>query len=332
MKNRIIITRTPIRVTFVGGGTDIPAYYEKHGPGATVNAAINKYIYIILNKPFDNKIRVGYSKSEIVDSVDEIQHPTAREALRMLGIDSGIEIVSLADIPGRTAGLGLGTSSSFIVGLLNALHAWKGELVSKEELAKEAIKIEREILKEEGGKQDQYAAAYGGINMFEFEKDGNVITNPVIMTEGNRQNLQNHLLMLFTGMEHVSSEVHNDQKGSLAENLEAYGKMAQYAKDLYGRLSGSSEGWRGTGKLLHENWLLKKTLSSKISNNRIEELYRKGMAAGAEGGKIIGAGGGGFLLFFARPELHEKIEKELGLKKIDFDFDYLGSRIIYVGD
>ncbi len=331
MKNRIIITRTPVRITFCGGGTDIEEFYSKYGPGAVVNAAINKYIYIILNKPFDNKIRVGYSKTEIVDSVDQIQHPTAREALRMLGIEKGIEIVSLADIPGRTAGVGLGSSSSFIVGLLNALHAWKGELVSKEELAREAVKIEREILKEEGGKQDQYAAAYGGINLFEFGMDGTVVTSPAIMTEENRDALKSHLLMLFTGTEHVSSEIHKEQKASIDEKADAYRKMAEYANRLYSNFS-TGDRWKETGKLLHENWLLKKSLGGKISNSRIDELYNKAMENGAEGGKVIGAGGGGFLLFFARPELHKRITDALGLQRIDFDFDYLGSRIIYVGD
>lgn len=331
MKNRIIITRSPVRITFCGGGTDIPEYYSNHGPGVVVNAAINKYVYIILNKPFDNKIRVGYSKTEIVDSVDEVQHPTAREALKLLGIEKGIEIVSLADIPGRIAGVGLGSSSAFIVGLLNALHAWKGEIVSKEELAKEAVKIEREILKEEGGKQDQYAAAYGGINMFEFNRDGTVVTSPVIMKEENRKNLKDHLLMLFTGAEHSSSALHKEQKGLLEGKIEAYNKMRDYAHEFYENLS-IENGWKQTGKLMHENWLLKRTLSKSITNSAIDTMYEKAMQNGAEGGKIIGAGGGGFLLLFAKPELHDKITNALGLTRVDLDFDYLGSRIIYVGD
>ncbi|MEM3416111.1 MAG: hypothetical protein QW719_02095 [Candidatus Micrarchaeaceae archaeon] len=295
-----------------------------------VNAAINKYIYIILNKPFDKKIRVGYSKTEIVDSIDQVQHPTAREALRLLEIDDGIEIVSLSDIPARIAGNGLGSSSSFIVGLLNALHAWKGELVSKEELAREAVKIEREILKEPGGKQDQYIAAYGGINMFEFGRDGTVITSPVIMQEAHRQEFRRHLLMLFTGSEHVSTAIHKEQVSLIEDKIASYDKMRDYAYTLYKNLA--SGDWAQTGKLLHENWLLKKTLSSGITNDKIDSLYEEGIRNGAEGGKIIGAGGGGFLLFFAKPELHSRIQNALGLEKVDFDFDYLGSRIIYVGD
>ena len=172
----MIITRTPLRITFVGGGTDLPDFYSKHG-GSVVSAAINKYIYIIVNKKFDSKIRVSYSKTEIVDSVDEIRHPTVREALKLLDLDGGIEILSISDVPSQ--GTGLGSSSSFLVGLLNALHAYRSEYVSNETLAKEAVKIEREILKEAGGKQDQYMAAYGGIDLLQFLQNGEVRVNPI---------------------------------------------------------------------------------------------------------------------------------------------------------
>lgn len=280
--NRMIMTKTPLRITFVGGGTDIQSFYKKHGPGAVVSAAINKYIYIIVNKKFDGKIRVSYSTTEIVDRVDELKHPTVREALKLLNIDGGIEIVSISDIPSE--GTGLGSSSSFLVGLLNALHAWKGELVSQRQLAEEAVKIEREILKEPGGKQDQYIAAYGGIQYIEFNKDESVIVKPIVMEEEKKRLLRENLILMYTGKHRKSTEIHKNQMKETDNKVELYGKMRDLAEKMYESLSkGKIE---ETGRLLHENWLLKKQLTAGISDNEIDVLYDKAISAGAEGGKL----------------------------------------------
>lgn len=326
--NRMIMTKTPLRITFVGGGTDLPSFYKAHGPGAVVSAAINKYIYIIVNKKFDGKIRVSYSHTEIVDKVDEIKHPTVREALRLLNIDGGIEIVSISDIPSE--GTGLGSSSSFLVGLLNALHAWKGELASPRQLAEEAVKIEREILKEPGGKQDQYIAAYGGIELIEFNKDDSVIVKPVIMPEEKRRELRENLILLYTGKQRKSTDIHKSQMKETDKKVELYKKMGDLAVNLYDSMSkGKIE---DTGRLLHENWLLKKQLTQGISDDSIDVMYKSAMEAGAEGGKLIGAGGGGFLLFYANKTKHRKVSEALKLKLEPFDFEALGSRIIHVGE
>ena len=328
MKQRMIMSRTPLRITFAGGGTDLPEYYLKHGPGSVVSAAIDKYIYVIVNKKFDHKIRVSYSHTEIVDSIDQIRHPSVREALRLLDIDGGIEIVSISDIPSQ--GTGLGSSSTFLVGLLNALHAYKGELASAGQLAREAVKIERDILGEPGGKQDQYAAAYGGLNMIVFNKDDSVEVKPLISNEETRMKLDSHLLLLYTGKERSSATIHNIQKATVSQKIRNYDAMRELASDLYRKLS--TNDYNSTGEVLHKNWLLKKELASGISWDFIDECYGKAMQIGSQGGKLIGAGGGGFLMFFAEPELHQKIAEELHLRKVDFNIQYQGSSIIYVGD
>ena len=328
MKQRMIMSRTPLRITFAGGGTDLPEYYKEHGPGCVVSAAIDKYIYVIVNRKFDHKIRVSYSHTEIVDSVDQIRHPSVREALKLLDIDGGIEIVSISDIPSQ--GTGLGSSSTFLVGLLNALHAYKGELASAGQLAKEAVKIEREILGEPGGKQDQFAAAYGGLNMMVFNRDEGVEVKPLISNEETRMKLDSHLLLLYTGKERSSATIHNIQKATVSQKIRNYDAMRDLASDLYKRLSIND--YNSTGEVMHKNWLLKKELASGISWDFIDKCYEKAMQIGSQGGKLIGAGGGGFLMFFAEPELHQRIAEELNLRKVDFNIQYQGSSIIYVGD
>ncbi len=325
----MIISRTPLRVTFTGGGTDLPAYYKNYGPGACVAAAINKYIYVNVHKRFDKGIRVGYSKTEIVDDVDQIQHPTVRESLRLLKLDSGIEITTMGDIP--AGGTGMGSSSCFLVGLLNALHAWKGEYATDIELAEEAVRIERDILKEHGGKQDQYISALGGLQFMEFRRDGKVVTKPIIMSEESRERLRDHLLLFYTGMQRSSAAIHSKQVEQVDKHVEQYREMAKLAKRMFVDLTRNK--WNNTGKYLHENWILKKTLSENISNPDIDKYYSRALSAGAEGGKLLGAGGGGFLLFFAPPDRHNAIIKALPeLRYEPFDFSYAGSRIIYVGD
>ncbi len=323
------MTRTPLRITFVGGGTDLRSYYKDHGPGAVVNAAINKYVYIIVNKKFDDAIRVSYSKTEIVDSVDEIQHTTVREALRMLGIDKGIEIVSISDIPSN--GTGLGSSSSFLVGLLNALHAWQGELVSQNRLAEEAIHIKDEILKEAEGKQDEYIAARGGLQFMQFNSDESVDVRHIVMKEEHMHMLQQHLQLMYTGKQRSAPGILNSQSSSASAHIEAYNSMRDLAYELAKKLP--SGHWEETGALLHKNWSLKQTLSEGITDRQINEWYNRGIAAGASGGKLIGAGGGGFLLSFTPPEKQDSVRKALPeLHEVKFSFEPFGSRIIYVGD
>ena len=229
MKDRMFISKTPLRITFVGGGSDIREYYSKYGRGSVLSAAINKFIYIVVNKKFDSKIRVSYSKTEIVDSVNKIEHPSVREALKLLEIEGGIEIVSISDIP--SGGTGLGSSSTFLVGLLNALHAWKGEFVSPKELAEEAVKIEREILHEPGGKQDQYMAAYGGIQQLEFYADEKVGVRPVISSTETIRNFERSLLLLYTGIQRSSTDIHKVQMQKVEKKSVNYEKMVQMADE-----------------------------------------------------------------------------------------------------
>ncbi len=326
-KRVMIMSRTPLRITFVGGGTDVQ-YYKQHGPGAVISAAVNKYIYVLVHKRFDDLIRVGYSRTENVKDVDELMHPTVRESLRFLGIDGGIEITSMADIP--AGGTGMGSSSTFLVGLLNALHAWKGEYAIPTQLAEEAVKIERNILKEPGGKQDQYMAALGGMQLMEFNRDETVVTTPVIMKEESRAQLHEHLLLVYTGRQRSSGGILARQSDEMEMHLEAYDKMRGLAYRMFKSLVENR--WEDTGKCLHENWMLKRTLSSSISDPDIDNYYKTAIDNGAEGGKVIGAGGGGFLLFYADKGKHDTIVKALGLRQEPFEFEMLGSRIIYVGD
>ena len=325
----MIMSRTPLRITFVGGGTDIPSYYREYGPGAVVSASINKYIYVAVNKKFDSKIRVSYSVTEMVDTVDEIRHPTVREALKLLGIDGGIEIVSISDIPSK--GTGLGSSSTFLVGLLNALHAYKGEHASSLQLAEEAVKIEREILGEPGGKQDQYMAAYGGIQFMEFHQDERVSVKPVIMNEEMRAKLQSNLLLMYTGRERSSAEIHKVQASNVSSKVESYNLMKGMAYEMFDAMcNGATD---EIGKLLHRNWEQKRLLADGITDRNIDSWYKAALSNGALGGKMIGAGGGGFLLLFASPDNHQKIVNALPeLKQENFSIEYGGSRIIFVGD
>ena len=328
MLNRMVMTRAPLRITFVGGGTDLPFYYEKRGYGAVVSSAINKYIYVTVNRKFDSSIRISYSKTEIVDSVNRIEHPTIRESLKLLGIENGIEVVSISDIPSR--GTGLGSSSTFLVALLHALHSYKGEFVSAEELAREAVRVEREILKEEGGKQDQYIAAYGGTNLMKFRSDGSVEMVNAVSHDSNLKKIEESLLLLYTNREKSSTEIHRDQIENSSEKMNVYDEMKKLTD---GTLKAICDGDLDTlGELMHRNWVMKRSLSSRISDGWIDEKYERALKLGAKGGKLVGAGGGGFLLLVVEPEKHENIARELGLRKVDFRFSQSGSRVIFVGE
>jgi D-glycero-alpha-D-manno-heptose-7-phosphate kinase len=329
MKTRMIMSRTPLRISFTGGGTDIPEYYRRGKNGAVLSSSINKYIYVAVNKKFDHRIRVSYSTTEIVDSVDEILHPSVREALKLLEIDGGIEIVSISDIPSR--GTGLGSSSTFLVGLLNALHAYRGEHASPGELAREAVQIEREILKEPGGKQDQYMAAYGGVQFMEFNPDESVSVNHVIMNENTRAAIESWLLLLYTGKERSSSDIHEKQSSNVEKTEKMYDRMREITYEALKKIGQSD--MVGLGECLHENWMLKKNLADGISSNWIDSIYERARDMGAIGGKIIGAGGGGFLLLLAPPETHPEIVSEFPeLRHEPFRIEYSGSKIIFVGD
>ena len=324
----MIITRTPFRISFVGGGTDLPEFYRNE-PGAVVSTAINKYMYVIVNKRFTDAIRVSYySKTEIVDSVDEIQHPIVRETLKLVGITRGIEVASIADVH---AGAGLGSSGAFTVGLLNALYAYQGILKSAEELAKEACHIELDMVGEPIGKQDQYIAAYGGFRCIQFNPDETVSTEPIVWSKKNKEELVQNLLLLYTEEVREASRILKEQKENTAKGnkMDSLKKLRDMAYELKERLN-SNASPNIIGEFLHNGWMLKKQLAKSISNNKIDSYYQKALDAGALGGKILGAGGGGFLLLYCPEERQLQVKESLGLRELEFSFEPEGSKIIYV--
>jgi len=324
----MIISRTPLRVSFAGGGTDLKGYY-KTGYGAVVSCTIKKYAYVTVNKRFDDDIRVSYSKTEIVDSVDDIEHGLVREALRKVGIRNGMEITTIADIPSK--GTGLGSSSAITVGLLNALYAFKGYRAGPKKLAEEACEIEIDVLKEPIGKQDQYIAAYGGMQQIRFNADDTVVLNPVICPPDTKRELEDHMMMFYTGRTRKAKDVLKEQKANIPEKKETLDRVRDQAEQLF--LDLTSLQVSKMGSLLRDGWELKKSFADGISDPEIDKLYETAIAAGAEGGKIAGAGGGGFLVLFARPENHWAVRNALnGLKETEFKLEPQGSKIIYVGD
>ncbi|MFN8670602.1 MAG: GHMP kinase [Candidatus Sericytochromatia bacterium] len=326
----MIISRTPLRISFAGGGSDLSDFYFKK-KGAVVSTAINSYIYITVNKKFDDLIRVSYSSTELVESVNDIKHNIIREALKLVGIEKGIDVVYMGDVPLGTAGIGLGSSSSLAVGVLNALYAYKGEHVSASRLSEEACKIEIEILKNPIGKQDQYIAAYGGLQYIQFNQDDSVFVDPLIVNKETKHNLNKNLLLFYTGITRISSNILEEQKAKTTTNIEQIEKMVHIAEEL--RESLLDNNFSNFGELLHKSWLLKKGLASNISNNLIDEYYNKAINAGALGGKILGAGGGGFLLFYCEEKYQNNVRKALSdLKETPFLFEPQGSKIIYVSD
>lgn len=315
-------------MSYVGGGSDLPSFYRED-MGAVLSTSIDKYIYVAVNKKFDEKIRVSYSKTEEVDKASEIQHPLVREALQMLSIQGGIEITSMADIPSR--GSGLGSSSSFTVALLNALYAFKSQYVSKETLAKQSCEIEIERCGEPIGKQDQYAAAYGGLNLIRFHPDDSVSVDPVICAPAIIKKIDESTLVFFTGRTRSASAVLKNQSDvmKLGQRRILMRRMVELAFELKKELeSGSVENF---GSILDENWQLKSQLANGISDSQIDGWYRKGIQAGATGGKLLGAGNGGFIMFHAPPESHERIKIALGgnMMPIKFGLDRTGAQIVF---
>lgn len=323
----MIITRTPLRISFTGGGTDLPAFY-KNGYGAVVSTSIDKYIYITVNKRFDDSIRVSYSQTEIVNHVDELKHDIARECLRMVGIPGGIEIISIADIP---SGTGLGSSSSFAVGLLNALYTYVGERLSAGELANRACQIEINALGHPIGKQDQYAAAYGGVNYFTFERNGDVQREKISISNNDLRNMNRKLMMFYTGIRRSADGILSRQSQETKNKMEVLTFMRDQANHMRDGLV--HEGFTPKfAKMLDEAWQKKKSITSGISNPEIDELYQKAISAGASGGKLLGAGGGGFILLYCDEQYQPAVREALGLRELDFEISLNGSRVVYFAE
>ena len=321
----MIISKTPFRMSFVGGGTDAPAFYREE-IGAVVSTSIDKYMYIAVNRKFDERLRISYSRTEEVETPQQVAHPLVRHALDVAGIDGGIEIASMADIPSR--GTGLGSSSAYTVGLLNALFAYRNEYASKERLARLACDIEIGRCGEPIGKQDQYAAAYGGLNLIRFHPDESVSVDPVICQSALLENLEASTLVFYTGRARKASAVLAEQHRNVSANRPLMQRMVQLAFTLKKELeSGQLE---SVGPILHENWCLKRQMAGAVSDPSIDDWYETALANGARGGKLLGAGSGGFLMFLAPPELHMRISRTLpDLKPVRFRFDRTGAQIVF---
>jgi len=323
----VIMTRTPLRVSFAGGGTDLAEFYERE-PGVVFSTAIDKYIYVTVKRHgsvFNEAIRLNYSRSEQVQQVSEIENDIARECLRFLAIEPPIYVSTVADLPAST---GLGGSSSFAVGLLNALHAFRGERVSAGQLAEEASYIEIDVLKQPIGKQDQYAAAFGGLNCFCFKPGGVVTVEPQRLHNGGLQSLFDSILLFWTGHQRDSSSVLSEQKANTRSKMDALLCMRGHARELQDLTADGHVDIDRFGRVLHESWLLKRSLASKITNPQIDRWYELAINAGALGGKLCGAGGGGFLLFVARPERHHAVRRALGgLKEVPVAPEVHGSQV-----
>lgn len=330
----MIIARTPFRVSFLGGGTDLPDFWQEE-EGAVLSTAIDKYMHITVNNRFDQSWRLGYSKTEIVDDISKIEHKIFRRVLEKYGAEAtlknqghGLEILSMADIP---AGSGLGSSSSFTVSLLHALKGHLGIFQSAEDLAREASEIEIEDLKEPIGKQDQYAAAFGGLRFIRFLPSGEVSAEPVICSDETKRSLEAHLLVFYTGVTRSASGVLAEQKSNTGMKRETLREMRELAVRMKTSLE-KNEPIRASGELLHEGWRLKKTLASGITAGPIDAWYERALNAGAYGGKILGAGGGGFLMVLCPPDKQENVRHELAeLRSVPMKFDSFGSRIVFVG-
>jgi len=325
----VIISRTPFRISLAGGGSDFAEYYRQR-PGNVVTMAINHYMYVTVNRRFDDTIRVSYTRTEIVDHVDELQHDLIREAMKVTGLTQGLEITTVADLP---AGIGLGSSSTLTVGVLNALYAMKGEWRSPAELARQACEIEIDRLGKPIGKQDQYIAAFGGLQDVHFLQDGSVTVHPVICSAAVRTRLVRNLLLFYTGMHREAGSVLSEARRRLETRSDTRaavdGLVALAAGVRLALVSGRVE---RVGALLAESWKLKKQMASNVSNNHLDDVYEAALQAGADGGKISGAGGGGCLLLFARRQHRTSVRAAMsgeGLRDVPFECEPEGSRIIH---
>ena len=324
----MIITQTPYRVSFAGGGTDLPAFYE-HEYGAVLSMGVAHHMYVTVSPRFDRTTRVAYTKVEIADGIDRIEHTIAREALRMTGLGEHLEITTVGDVP---AGTGMGSSSSLAVGLLNALHAYKGQVTSPGALAEKACEIEIDILGKPIGRQDQYAAAYGGVNYIRFNPDHTVDVEPVPTDPAFLDQLERHIILLYTDQQRDADKILKKQSEGSADKMEVLRAMRDLAGELRTTMGGQGD-LDDFGRILHEGWELKRSLGFGISNPGVDEWYNVARANGAMGGKLLGAGGGGFLLVMAPPDCHEAIRIACGRpREIPFRIDRRGSRVIFISD
>lgn len=324
----MIITRTPFRISFFGGGTDYPGWFREHG-GAVLATTINKYCYITcrhLPPFFEHKHRIVYSHIENVKNNDEIQHPAVRAVFNWAEINEGIEIHHDGDLPARS---GLGSSSSFTVGLLHALKGLNGQMACKEDLARDAIHVEQNIICENVGSQDQVSAAFGGLNRIEFRRNNSFDVSPVILPEYRRAELRDHLMLCFTGFSRIASEVAKSKIDNLKNRERELKLMHSMVDEALSILRNTNDSIELFGKLLNESWQYKRSLSDRVSTPEIDEIYQAAISAGALGGKLLGAGGGGFLLIFAKPENQAAIRDRLNnLIHVPFDFEDSGSRVV----
>jgi D-glycero-alpha-D-manno-heptose-7-phosphate kinase len=321
----LIIVQTPLRISFFGGGTDFRAFFMQEG-GCVLSSAIDKYVFITIKQRFDSKLRIGYTQTEMVDEVDQIHHELIRESLRVTGIERGVEITTMGDIPSE--GSGLGSSSTVTVGALHAMYAYLGEIVPAERLAREACELEIETLKRPIGIQDQYIAAYGGLRFFEFLPNGQVIAEKIKLSSEAQRALNNNFMLFFTGKSRDSSSILQEQVGNLKDRLTELREIKHMAHEA--RCAIEADNFDALGVLLHQSWELKKRLASTISNGWINEMYDAARSAGAIGGKIAGAGGGGFLLLYVPFELQNKVRTKLsGLQELPFRLEADGTKVIF---
>lgn len=325
----MIISKTPYRISFFGGGTDYPVWFREHG-GAVLSTTIDKYCYITcryLPPFFEHKYRIVYSKIESTVNIEDIQHVSVKECLKFLNFKCGIEIHHDGDLPART---GIGSSSSFTVGLLHSLYALQGKMINKMDLAKNAIYIEQELNKENVGSQDQAAAAFGGLNKTTFLRNGDIQVEPLTISREKINNFQNHFLLFFTGLSRTASEIAKHQIENTKQKTSELKAMLQMVDESIKILNTNKLDFSEFGKLLDETWRIKKSLSHKVSTSEIDEIYEIGKRNGAVGGKLIGAGGGGFLLFFVKPEHQQKVRDSFrNLLEVPFKFEDMGSQIIF---
>ena len=324
----MVICRTPFRISFFGGGTDYPAWYRKHG-GMVLGGTIDKYCYLTvryLPPFFEHRYRVTYSIIENAQRIDDIRHPAVRETLRHFNLDRGVEIHNDSDLPARS---GMGSSSSFTVGLINALHALRGEVVSKQQLAAEGIRMEQEILKETVGSQDQVFAAHGGVNTIQFSTSGDISVRPLTVPRARLDELNDHLMLVFTGINRTASDIASSYVTAIDDRRRELRTLMNLVDEAVELLTGKAD-ITGFGELLHEAWTAKKSMGAMVTNPGIDAMYEKARAAGALGGKLLGAGGGGFLLLFAPPECQEKVRESLDQHiHVPFRFERTGSQIIF---
>lgn len=324
----MIITRTPYRVSLFGGGTDYPKWYREHG-GAVLGMAINKHCYISVRQLppfFEHKHRIVYSRIESVQDISQIEHPAVRAVMQEVGVEGGLEIHHDGDLPARS---GLGSSSSFTAGLIKALYALKGQMLTKRFVAEEAIRIEQEIIAENVGSQDQIWAAYGGFNRIDFYQDNTFGVTPIIIRREREVELRDHMMLFFTGFSRHASEIAKHKIAGLDKKADHLHRMRRMVDDALEVLNSRTADICEIGRMLHEGWLLKRDLASQISTDAIDAIYQAGLDAGAVGGKILGAGGGGFILFFVKPEKQQAVREKLSdLIEVDIDIDHDGSRVV----